>query len=192
MSSNLSTVYSGVPQGSVLGPLFLNIYVNDIPSIIDSQTLIFADDTKIYREVKSKADFLQFQEDINRLLDWSTQWQLKFNIPKCHILHLGPSHSYGDYYLDGNKISTESSVRDLGVTIDNCLKFHNHTNLTITKANRILGLISKIFQNKEPDMIIKLYKSLVRPIVEYGNPVWDPITSPTRDPLKESRDVLLS
>ena len=112
-------MYSGVPQGSVLGPLFFNIYVNDIPSIIDSQTLIFADDTKIYREVKSKADFLQFQEDINCLLDWSTQWQLKFNISKCHILHLGPSHSYGDYYLDGNKITTESSVRDLGVTIDN-------------------------------------------------------------------------
>ena len=112
-------MYSGVPQGSVLGPLFFNIYVNDIPSIIDNQTLIFADDTKIYREVKSKADFLQFQEDINCLLDWSTQCQLKFNISKCHILHLGPSHSYGDYYLDGNKITTESSLRDLGVTIDN-------------------------------------------------------------------------
>ena len=69
VSSNWSTMYSGVPQGSVLGPLFFNIYVNDIPSIIDSQTLIFADDTKIYREVKSKADFLQFQEDINCLLD---------------------------------------------------------------------------------------------------------------------------
>ena len=174
MSSNWSTVYSGVPQGSGLGTLFFNIYVNDIPSIIDSQTLIFVDDTKIYRKVKSKADFLQFQEDINRLLDWSTQWQLKFNISKCHILHLGPSYFYGNYYLDGSKITTESSVRDLGVTIDNCLKFHNHTNLTITKANCIQGFISKIFQYKELDMIIKLYKSLARPIVEYGNPVWGP------------------
>ena len=109
-----------------------------------------------------------------RLLDRSTQWQLKFNISKCHILHLGPSHSYRDYYLDSGKITTESSVRDFGVTVDNCLKFHNHTNHTITKANHILGLISKIFQYKEPDMIIKLYKSLVRPIVEYGNPVWGP------------------
>ena len=65
-------------------------------------------------------------------------------------------------------------MRDLGVTIDNCLKFHNHTNLTITKANHILGLINRIFQYKEPDMIIKLHKSLVRPIVEYGNPARGP------------------
>ena len=63
-------------------------------------------------------------------------------------------------------------MRDLGVTIDNCLKFHHHTNLTITKANHILGLISKIFQYRELDMIIKLYKSLVRLIIEYGNPIW--------------------
>ena len=125
-------------------------------------------------KLNPKQIFYNFKKTFNHLLDWSTQWQLKFNISKCHILHLGPSHSYRDYYLDGNKITTESSVRDLGVTIDNCLKFHNHTNLTITKANCILGLISKIFQYKEPDMIIKLNKSLVRPIVEYGNPVWGP------------------
>ena len=56
--------------------------------------------------------------------------------------------------------------------MDSCLKFHDHTNTTITKANRILGLTSKIFHYREPDMIIKLYKSLVRPIIEYGNPIW--------------------
>ena len=146
VSSNWSTVYSGVPQGSVLGPLFFNVYVNDIPSIIDSQTLIFADDTKIYREVKSKADSLQFQEDINHLFDWSTQWQLKFNISKCHILHLGPSHSYGDYHLDGNKITTESCVRDLiGSYYRQLLEVSQSYHLTITKANHIWGLSAEYF-----------------------------------------------
>ena len=89
-----------------------------------------------------------------------------------YCTYVGPSHSYGDYYLDGNVITACNTVRDLGVTVDNCLKFHDHTNLSITKANRTLGLINKIFQYRESDMIIKLYKSLVRLILEYGNSVW--------------------
>ena len=73
--------------------------------VVDSRTLMFADDTKIFRKIESKTDFLQFQEDINQLFAWSTKWQLKFNISKCYILHLGPLQNYGDYYLDDNKIS---------------------------------------------------------------------------------------
>ena len=65
-----------------------NIYVNDIPSLIDSQTLMFADDTKIFREIITRADFIQFQEDIDPLLTWSDKWQ--FNNSKCYILHLIP------------------------------------------------------------------------------------------------------
>ena len=173
-SSEWSRVYSGVPQGSVLGPLLFNIYVNDIPSVVNSETLMFADDTKIFRKIQSQSDFLQFQQDISNLLAWSVKWQLKFNLSKCFIFHLGPDHFYGDYYLDGVQISPNSIVRDLGVTMDYYLKFHEHTNLTITKANRVLGLIRKTFYCREPDMITKLFKSLIRPILEYGNLIWGP------------------
>jgi len=173
-SSEWSRVYSGVPQGSVLGPLLFNIYVNDIPSIVDSQTLMFADDTKIFRKIQSKSDFLQFQQDINNLFSWSAKWQLKFNVSKCFIFHLGPNHSYGNYFLDGDQILPNNIVRDLGVTMDCLLKFHEHTNLTVAKANRVLGLIRKTFNCKEPDIITKLFKSLVRPILEYGNLIWGP------------------
>ena len=117
---------------------------------------------------------MQFQKDINNLVAWSIKWELKFNVYKCYILHLEPFHSYGDYYLDGNTITTSSTVKDLGITINSCLKCHDHTSLTITKANRILGLISKIFQYREPDVIVKLHKSLVRPIIEYRNHIWGP------------------
>ena len=79
-SSEWSRVYSGVPQGSVLGPLLFNIYVNDIPSVVNSETLMFADDTKIFRKIQSQSDFLQFQQDISNLLAWSVKWQLKFNV----------------------------------------------------------------------------------------------------------------
>ena len=130
---------------------------------------MFADNTKIFRKIQSKSDFLQFQQDINNLFSWSVKWQLKFNILKCFIFHLGPDHSYGDYYLDGVQILPNTTV-----TMDCYLKFHEHTNLTVTKANRVLGLIRKTFNCREPDMITKLFKSLIRSILEYSNLIWGP------------------
>ena len=78
-----------------------------------------------------------------------------------------PSKLRGLLYLDDNKITSTNTVRDLGVMMDSCLKFHDHTNVIAAKANRILGLISKTFQYRESDMITKLYKSLIRPMLEY-------------------------
>ena len=86
------------PRGqswAYLGLLLFNIYVNDIPSVVNSETLMFADDTKIFRKIQSQSDFLQFQQDISNLFAWSVKWQLKFNVSKCFIFHLGPDHFYG-------------------------------------------------------------------------------------------------
>ena len=78
------------------GPLLFNIiYVKDIPSVVESQALMFADDTKIFRQIQSQMDFHHIQRDINNLFAWSVKWQLKFNVSKCFIFHLGPDHSYG-------------------------------------------------------------------------------------------------
>ena len=150
-----SRVYSGVPQGSVLGPLLFSIYANDIPSIVDSQTLMFADDTKIVRRIQSQMDFHQFQQDINNLFAWSVKWQLKFNVSKCFRFHLGSDHPFGNYYLDGVQVSPTNTVKDLGVNIDSLLKFHKHTNLTVSKANRALRLIRKTFQCREQDTVVR-------------------------------------
>ena len=143
-SSEWSRIYSGIPQSSVLGPLLFSIYVNDILFVTESQTLMFADDTKIFRQIQSQMDFHQFQQDINNLFAWSVKWQLKFNVSKCFIFHLGPDHPFGNYYLDSIQISPTNIVKDLGVTIDS-LKFHEYTNLTVSKANHVLGLICKTF-----------------------------------------------
>ena len=156
---------------SYVGPLLSSIYVNNIPSIVDSQTLMFADDTKIFRQIQSQMDFYQFQQDINNPFAWSVKWQLKFNVSKCFIFHLGPDHSFGNYYLDGIQVSPTNIVKDLGVTIDSLLKFHEHTNLIVSKANHIFR---KTFQCREQDMVTR---SLIRPILEYGNLLWGPFYS---------------
>ena len=83
--SEWSNVISEVPQGSVLGPILFLLYVNDIPSVVDSHLLVFADDIKLYRRIQSENDIIQLQKDINNLLNWSNTWLLNFNIPKCKV-----------------------------------------------------------------------------------------------------------
>ena len=100
-----TSVWSGVPQGSVLGPLLFAIYVNDIPGNVRSSLLLFADDTKLYRTIRSYGDVQQLQEDIDALYQWTRLWLLSFNTSKCKILHIGldafsTSYTYVKWYCD--------------------------------------------------------------------------------------------
>ena len=87
--SKVTAVLSGIPQGSVLGPLLFVVYINDILDGIKSSGLLFADDTKIFRTITSKIDTRELQEDLTSLEQWSSKWSLDFNSEKCHILTLG-------------------------------------------------------------------------------------------------------
>jgi len=172
--SRSTSVISGVPQGSVLGPLLFNMFINDLPSVVSSSIFMFADDTKIFRIIKSSDDHKALQSDLDALHAWSVVWQLSFNISKCKLLHFGPNHDFGPYFLNDVLIESTNVHKDLGVLFDNNLKFHDHSATVASKANRMLGLISKSFEFLESEMVVKLYKSLVRPILEYCNPVWGP------------------
>ena len=167
-------VSSGVPQGSILGPLLFSLYVNELPSLVSSQLLMFADDIKLYRTIRSSEDCLVLQNDINILLDWSKRWLLSFNILKCKVLHIGNAPYTGNYTIAGIQLELLDNIRDLGIQIDSKLKFHIHTDMVVKKAYRILGLICKSFECKDSDVMVKLYKTLVRPIVEYNNVIWGP------------------
>ena len=101
------------------------------------------------------------------------KWKLKFNVSKCNVLHLGTTNQY-TYFLCGTAIQPVQSVRDLEVVIDQDLKFHEHTSLVTNKANRVLGLIKSSFAYLDSNMLVRLYKSVVRPILEYGNIIWGP------------------
>ena len=93
---------------------------------------------------------------------------------KCNLLHLGSLHSYREYNINGVVVSPRNLVKDLGVLINNKFKFHNHSSIVASKANRMLAIISKSFHYKDGNILLNLYKSFNRPIVEYGTAIWGP------------------
>ena len=113
---------------------------------------------------------------IHKLFEWSVTWNLNFSQSKCCYIQVGPpSRScHHSYMLNSTVITSTDKQKDLGIWIDPNLSFHSHTHYTVSRANRILGLISKCFQYFDSTMMLSLYKTIVRPIVEYGNVIWGP------------------
>ena len=172
--SEWAPVTSGIPQGSVLGPILFVIYINDLPEAVESPAKIFADDTKIYRPVPDEDESRRFQMDITSLCNWSHKWQLPFNATKCKIMHMGNMNQHYTYNMDGNALEPIREEKDLGVTVDADLKFHSHTTRVVNKANRILGMIKKSFVSLDAISLPVLYKAFIRPHLEYGNVIWGP------------------
>jgi len=177
--SEATSVKSGVPQGSVLGPVLFLFYVNDLPERCISLMLMFADDTKVTRAITSYSEYSVLQNDIDNLHDWSQEWQLKFNKDKCKVLHLGTNNQEYKYVFNDPAsspftIRTSTAEKDLGVVVDNKLSFDQHINQAVNKANRLVGIIFRTFKDLGKDTFLPLYKTLVRPILEYASPVWNP------------------
>ena len=169
-----SNVLSGVPQGSVIGPLLFSIYVNDLPSVVSSQVLLFADDVKLFCPIVNQQSNFQLEQDLLLLKEWSMKWLLNFNIVKTFVTHLGNSNPCHTYYMDGQPLQVVSEHKDLGIIVDSSLKFHSQATSAINKANRLLGLIKKSFNTLNRKTLPILYKALVRPHLEYANVVWGP------------------
>ena len=175
--SKSAAVLSGIPQGSVLGPLLFVIYINDLPEYVDSDVFLFADDTKVLRQVSSEDDAITLQRDLDSLERWSNDWLLKFNADKCHVLTLGKFENImytHRYQICGNELDHVFEEKDLGVTIDFELKFEHHITQQINKANAIMGIIRRSFSFLDGKLFKKLYITFVRPHLEYAQAVWAP------------------
>ena len=161
----------------MLGPILFVIYINDLPKEVISSTLLFADDTKIFRCIKSVADSLELQKDLDKLVKWSKEWLLSFNAAKCHVLSIGNFenivHAH-NYTMNGTELEHVFEEKDLGVIIDSQLKFDEHIGTKIKKANSMAGLIRRSFTFLEPILFRKLYVAFVRPHLEYCQSVWSP------------------
>ena len=172
--SEWSDVVSGVPQGSVLGPTLFIIYINDIDEGIASSILKFADDTKVFRKCGTVEEAFTLQEDLSTLYQWSSDWQMLFNADKCHCLHIGSKNPHYDYFLGEERIETSTQEKDLGVIIHQSLSNSVHVANAVKKANQALAMINKTVINKDKFTMTKLYKTLVRPHLEYCVQAWRP------------------
>ena len=180
-SSKWSDVLSGIPQGSILGPLLFIIYINDLPGVVGSVCKLFADNCKLYHNIKSVADMKELQEDIERLCKWNGDWILGFNIKKCKVISFGNIHFEIEYSLtdsenNSHTLSLEDSECDLGILIKKNLKFDEHIDKVVNKVNRISGLIRRKFTHIDKSTFLTLYKSLVRSYFNYGNLIYYPTT----------------
>ena len=145
-----------------------------MPDAVSSNIKIFADDTKIYSGVKEDENSQKLQESLNNLTKWTELWQIKFNSSKCSVMHIGRDNPKRNYHMDDKVLDKTKAEKDLGVYVDNNLTFEEHINSTAKKANRVLGMISHYITHKSPAVMVPLFKSLIRPIMEYGNPIWQP------------------
>ena len=176
-SSGWVLVVSGVPQGSVIGPLLFILYVDDLPDTIKNSIRMFADDTKIWAVVKSDQDVTSLQSDLDELAKWSDMWLLSFNIDKCKVMHLG-HRAPASYYLQEGPvrklIQTVTEERDLGVHVKSDLKPSLHCGRAAAKASSTLGLIRRHFKHIDKESFLILYKAYIRPHLEYCVQSWSP------------------
>ena len=147
MASDLVPVLSGVPQGSVLGPVLFLIFINDLPDNIRSSVSLFADDCVLYRNIKSPIDCQILQDDLRSLGQSETDWQMKFNVAICHSMrvtrHLPDKHILFDYTLHQQKLEQVHSAKYLGITITDNLDWGRHVSEISCKATKTMGFLRR-------------------------------------------------
>ena len=171
-------VTSGVPQGTVLGPILFSIYINDLPEVIKHSTIrLFADDCILYRQIKCTEDAILLQSDINSFMEWASIWQMKLNVDKCHSMSVTLSKLYTisrTYYMDNSPLSQVDSCKYLGVIIQSDLKWNMHVNYITAKANKTLGFLKRNISCASIHAKKLAYTVFIRSQLEYAATVWAP------------------
>ena len=155
-------VSSGIPQGSVLGPILFICYINDMPNRVTSDIQLFADDTKIYRRITTGDDNEALQDDLANLEAWTQLWQLRFNAEKCKVMYIGQHNSRHEYTMKRDNtdivLSRTTEEKDLGVFMDPSLSFSTQVERVVSKANRMLGLIRRSYTYLDGPSLTAIYQ----------------------------------
>jgi Reverse transcriptase (RNA-dependent DNA polymerase) len=174
--SGWRAVLSGVPQGSILGTVLFNIFINDLDEAATIKQMLkkFADDTKICQIIQQHSDTVELQATLNRLCEWATTWGMQFNVQKCHVMHVGPANPRNSYTMNGERLATTEVERDVGVSINCNLKPTAQCKKAAQTASTVLAQILRAFHYRDRHTYLNLYKQYVRPHLEFATPVWAP------------------
>ena len=176
--STPAIVTSGVPQGTVFGPLLFDIFVNDAPlCITSSKCIMYADDTRLYNTVMNTNDCTDLQDSLELFSKWCNLWQLRLNVKKCAVLRIhqkSVAPILFHYNINGAVLSSVTEFCDLGVLVDNHLTFVHHISNIISRAKRVSGIIYNVFKTRSITFLLKMYKTFVRPILEFNTCIWSP------------------
>jgi ribonuclease P/MRP protein subunit RPP40 len=178
--SNSCAVLSGVPQGSVLGPVLFIIYVNDIPRSRGVSIKLFADDTKLYTVLQDDSiASAELQNCLDAICEWSNEWQLKLAPAKCIVMRIRSGHSLKcspSYHIGANSLPVVTSCTDLGVSYDDRLSFSPHLSKIVVKASQRAKLILKCFRSRDSQLLMRAFCTFVRPLLEFSSVIWSPYT----------------
>ena len=170
-------VNSGVPQGGVLSPVLFNIYCYELPTIIGNHGVsccAYADDFKVYHCIQNADDRAKIQSALEAVDRWSVCWELPLSKEKTKVLHIGANNPHHTYRLRLSDLDTVEKIVDLGFLIKGDLSFDDHCKAIALRATRLTYNIFRALSTNNPIVLIKAFKTYVRPILEYGTVVFNP------------------
>ena len=175
-TSEAVPVVSGVPQGSVLGPILFLLFINDLPKCVKSKVRLFADDCIVYRQIDNVSDAKLLQEDLKHLAAWEKKWGMDFHPEKCSVLRVNRKRTSINYtyYLKGHALKLDDRTKYLGIELSNDLQWNHHIDKIVKKGNSTLGFLRRNLRTNKEELKCTAYKSLVRPHLEYCMTVWNP------------------
>jgi len=161
-----------------LGPLLLIIYINDLVDSCDANLFLFANGAKIFQHINNTVDVLTLQNKLDKFTEWTDKWLVKLNVGKCKnmsVCHKGQGDTITPVYnIKGVALENVDSYKYQGVTDDSHLKFDKHISEKVNKAYMMLGILRRNFKDVSCECFLNLYKTMVRPLLEYTNSIWSP------------------
>ena len=178
--SSQKEVLSGVPQGTVLGPLLFLAFINDLPDVVKtSDARLFADDCLLYRHIRNDKDSADLQNDLTALEDWETKWQMRFHPEKCTVIRVCTNKSLRkntSYKLHDHVLDVVDCNKYLGVNISEDLNWKKHVDYTAAKASRTLGFLRRNLRDCSKEVRSSAFNAMVQPTLDYASTAWDPHT----------------
>jgi hypothetical protein len=175
-ASSWARVLSGVPQGSVLGPILFLIFINDLDMEVKRLGIVrkFADDTKLGHGAGTDKERSEMQEALDALVAWAEKWGMQFNVAKCKVMHLGNNNIQQVYTMNGQQLGITKEEVDIGVAMIGTLKPSAQCRRAARTAQTVLGQLARGIHNRDRNIFLRLYQQYVRPHLEFASPAWSP------------------